>query len=103
LSKDKVAILLQVGAISLVQAPPLETFSGWQGRAAKLDSLGIDTVAFITMDSRDVAYAIRASVRKEEEDQATFDEKTDRLALAVTRWQGEIKQLLGIGGATVRR
>ena len=29
LGKDAIATLLKVGAISLVQAPPLETFSGW--------------------------------------------------------------------------
>ena len=49
-SKKTIALLLQGGAISIVQAPPLGIFTGWKGRARKLDSLGIDTIGFITMD-----------------------------------------------------
>jgi len=106
LGSDKVERLVQIGAISEVQAPPLETFTGWAGRARKLtDELGIDTIGFIQMDARDIAYAIRASVRKEDsdEDQETFDRKVDQLALAVQRWQGEIKTFLGIGGVAEAR
>ena len=95
--KDKIAVLLRTGAISLVQAPPLATFEGWVGRARKLDELGIDTVAFVTLPARDVAYAIRASVGNVE------GSKVDQLTRAVERWQAEIKEYLGIGSAHVRR
>ena len=95
--KDKIAVLLRTGAISLVQAPPLDTFEGWAGRARKLGDLGIDTVAFVTLPAQDVAYAIRASVG------STEKSKVDQLALAVERWQAEIKGYLGIGSVKVRR
>ena len=95
--------LLKVGAISELQAPPLSVFTGWAGRARKLEELGIDTIGFVTMDAHDVAYAIRASVRKEGDEQETFDQKVDKLALAVQRWQAEIEENLGIGSADVRR
>jgi len=102
-NKATVALLLAQGSISLVQAPPLETFTGWGGRARKLASLGIDTIAFITMTPRDIAYAIRDSLRRETETQERFDEKVTKLAAAVDRWQGEIRQYLGIDSARVRR
>jgi len=101
-SKENRAILLQVGAISIVQAPPLSTFTHWAGRARKLDELGIDTIGFITMKPGDVAYAIRASLDVEE-DQETFDHKVENLTAAVFRWQGEIRQFLGIDSARVKR
>jgi len=92
--------LLKTGTISEVQAPPLSVFWGEQGRTRKLADLGIDTIGFVTMEARDIAYAIRASVRKEGDD---FDRKVDKLALAVERWQDEIKDYLGIGSAEIRR
>ena len=96
--------LLDTGAISKVQAPPLSVFWGeGKSRTSKMAALGIDTVAFVTMEARDVAYAIRASVRKEDEDQETFNRKADKLALAVERWQAEIRDYLGIGSARIRR
>ena len=97
LGQDKIDLLIKLELISPVQAPPLSVFTGWSGRARKLDELGIDTVGFIQMDARDVAYSIRASVRKEGEDQETFNRKVDKLALAVQRWQGEVCEYLGIG------
>lgn len=98
IGKDKIKLLLDIGAISLVRAPPLSVFTHWRGRAAKLAELGIDTIGFVTMDARDVAYAIRASVT-DDVDQG----KVDRLTLAVERWQGEIRKYLGIDSARVRR
>jgi len=103
LSANTHKALLTTGAISEVQAPPLVTFWGDGGRASKLADLGIDTIAFVTMKPCDVAYAIRASLRKEDEDQETFNQRVDKLALAVERWQGEIKSYLGIDSARVRR
>lgn len=101
-SADHITALLKTGAISLVQAPPLDTFTGWVGRARKLDSLGIDTIGFVTMKPRDIAYSIRASVDTGSEQEA-FDQRVDQLALAVERWQREIKNYLGIGSAYIRR
>jgi len=96
--------LLDTGAISEVQAPPLTVFWGeGTSRTRKLADLGIDTVGFVTMGAKDVAYAIRASVRKEDEDQETFNRKADKLALAVERWQAEIRDYLGIGSAEIKR
>lgn len=96
--------LLRTGAISEVQAPPLSVFWGDDtSRTRKLADLGIDTIGFVTMEARDIAYAIRASVRKETEDQETFNRKADKLALAVERWQAEIRDYLGIGSARIRR
>lgn len=98
LSRRVLDALLANGTISEVQAPPLSVFDGWAGRARKLDSLGIDTIGFIQMDARDVAYAIRASVSGDVD-----PDRVDKLALAVERWQGEIKDHLGIGSAQERR
>lgn len=98
-----IRLLLAQGTISPVQAPPLDTFTHWQGRAKKLAELGIDTIAFITMTPRDVAYAIRASLHKETETQEELSIKVDKLTPAVDRWQREIRQYLGINGAQVRR
>jgi hypothetical protein len=103
LNTNAIKALLKMGAISEVQAPPLETFTGWAGRAKKLGELGIDTIGFITTPAHDIAFAIRANVRKEEEDQETFDVKVDKLTLAVERWQREIKTVLDIGDARTRR
>lgn len=103
LGKDKIAVLLRIGAISEVQAPPLSVFTNWAGRARKLDELGIDTIGFIQMDAHDIAYSIRASVRRETESQEDFNRKVDKLALAVARWQGEIRQYLGIGSVNESR
>lgn len=103
IGKGKRAILLRVGAISIVQAPPLDTFDHWRGKARMLESLGIDTIGFITMAAQNVAYAIRAAHRKEDEDQGAFDAKVEKLALAVERWQHEIRGYLGIGIAKTRR
>lgn len=102
-SKRAIGILLANGAISEVQAPPLAVFTGWRGRARELDALGIDTIAFITMDARDVAYAMRARRRREDEEQEEFDRKVGKLAQAVERWQCEIREFLGIDDADVRR
>jgi len=103
LGKNTIAALLDTGAISLVQAPPLETFNGWESKARMLGELGIDTVGFVSMGARDVAYAIRAARRKEGTDAARFDRQVDKLAVAVERWQREIRDYLGIGSAYVRR
>lgn len=103
ISKDHIGALLATGAISLVQAPDLNTFDGWEGKARMLGELGIDTVGFVSLTARDVAYAIRAAHRKEDESAVDFDHKVDKLAVAVERWQHEIRDLLGIGSAYVRR
>lgn len=103
ISKDHIGALLATGAISLVQAPDLDTFDGWEGKAKMLRELGIDTVGFVSLTARDVAYAIRAAHRKEDESAVDFDRKVDKLAVAVERWQHEIRDLLGIGSAYVRR
>lgn len=96
--------LLRTGAISEVQAPPLSVFWGNDtSRTRKLAELGIDAIGFVTMEARDIAYAIRASVRKKDEDQETFNRKADKLAFAVERWQAEIRDYLGIGSARIRR
>lgn len=102
-SASAIQVLLRTGAISEVQAPPLDVFTGWRGRARVLDRLGIDTVAFVSMDAHDVAYAMRAALRRSETPQEDFDERVDKLARAVERWQCEIKGYLGIDGAEVRR
>ncbi len=103
LGKDKIAVLLKVGAISLVQAPPLDTFSGWGAKHRMLGALGIDTVGLVSMEARDVAYAICASKRRAGTSEERFAEKVEKLAIAVERWQSEIRELLGIGSAYVRR
>jgi len=104
LSGKTIKALLRTGAISEVQAPPLEVFWGERaGRTRKMAELGIDTIGFVTMEARDVAYAIRASARKEGEAQETFNQKADKLALAVERWQAEIRDYLEIGSAGLRR
>jgi len=94
--------LLRTGAISEVQAPPLAVVWSDTGRTRKLADLGIDTIAFVTMEARDVAYAIRASIRAPGDDER-FNERVDKLALAVQRWQSEIRDYLGIGSARIRR
>jgi len=94
--------LLRTGAISEVQAPPLTVFWGDGGRARKLAELGIDTIGFVTMGAKDVAYAIRASIRAPDDD-GRFNERVDKLALAVERWQSEIRDYLEIGSARIRR
>ena len=68
-----------------------------------LDELGSDSIAFVSMDARDVAYSIRAMKRRDEMTQAQFNEQVDKLAVAVRRWQHEIRNLIGIGSAYVRR
>ncbi len=98
-----IKLLLAQGTISPVQAPPLDTFTHWQGRAKKLAELGIDTIAFIAMTPRDVAYAIRASLHKETETQEELNAKVDKLTPAVDRWQREIRQYLGIESAKTKR
>ncbi len=100
---DVIALLLAQGAISVVHAPTLDAFTGWKGREKKLSELGIDTIGFVTMEPRDIAYAIKATTRNPDTDQETFDERVDKLAIAVERWQHEIKEALGIGDATGRR
>jgi len=94
--------LLDTGAISEVQAPPLTVFWGEGGRACKLADLGIDTIGFVTMGAKDVAYAIRASIRAPGDDDR-FNERVDKLALAIERWQAEIRDYLGIGSAEIKR
>jgi hypothetical protein len=102
-SANSIAALLKVGAISLVQAPSLDTFEGWAGKAKMLGELGIDTVGLVSMEARDVAYAIRAARRKPGVSDGKFQEQVDKLCVAVERWQQEIRGLLGIGSAYVRR
>ena len=103
LGQNKIDLLVRIGAISPVQVPPLSVFTGWGGRARKLNELGIDTIGFIQMDARDIAYSIRASVCKEGESQETFNLKVEKLELAVRRWQREIEQYLGIGSVNESR
>ena len=103
IGKAAIAMLLNSGAISLVEAPPLDVFTGWSGRARTLGALGIDTVGLVVMDARDVSYAICASKRGETQTQEAFNVRVDKLAIAVTRWQYEIKEALGIGDALTRR
>ena len=89
IGKDKIAILLQVSAISLVRAPPLSAFPGWKTRAERLMSVDIDTVKFLEMEASDIV------------ETATDVTMKDWRVDLVEEWQEEVKARLGIGHMSV--
>jgi hypothetical protein len=89
IGKDKIAILLKVQAISLVQAPPLSVFPGWKTRAERLTQASIDTVRFLEMEAKDIVKTATDATMK--------DWRVD----LVEEWQEEVKARLGIGHMSV--
>ncbi len=56
LKPEQVEILVQKGAVSRLQPPPLHVLPGWKLRAAKLQKQGVTNVEqFLEMDSEELA------------------------------------------------
>lgn len=84
ISKATIGILLSQGNISIVSAPPLNTFWGWELRAKRLEEARIDTLKFLIMSVEQVIKAMHS------------DEVEDWQPDLVDEWQEEIKSYLGI-------
>lgn len=53
-------VMIDVGAVAEVSAPPLEALPGWSTRAVKLAPLGIvDVVQFLEADPDEIARTLR--------------------------------------------
>lgn len=72
LSSDKIDKLIEVGAISRVQSPPLAVLPGWSTRANRLEPLGIlDVEQFLDADPAVIAKHLKvkpATVQQWRED-----------------------------------
>ena len=60
LPKRHINMLINVGAVSEVGAPPLAVIPGWKTRAGKLEEVGIeDVIQFIEADTSVICQALR--------------------------------------------
>lgn len=75
-----VTILVAKGALSIVRAPPLETFHGWKLRAKKFQEAGYgDAILILETDDESLAFA------------------TGYQARSIKKWKKELKDFLGLG------
>jgi len=59
LSGQNAAVLVSVGAVAEVGAPPLAVIPGWKSRSGKLEEVGIvDVVQFIEADASVICQAL---------------------------------------------
>jgi len=64
LDSEQLAKLVQVGAISRLQAPPLHKLPGWTARSKRLRKAGFDGVeAFLEADDEQLAEAMNLKAR----------------------------------------
>lgn len=84
-NKKTVKILIRVGALAPVSAPPLRVLSGWSLRADRLGDAGIDAIKFLEMGNDEIAEKIDANPR------------------AVAKWRADLKGQLGLGNSSARK
>lgn len=71
-------ILVRVGALSPVSAPPLDTFPGWKLRAERFTEAGYDAIGILKTDDETLAEAIGSNIQ------------------SIQRWRAELEGYLGL-------